>query len=261
MIKDWVIASLKLLIVISLFFAPSAIIKRISPVNKIMSDIFPGNDDPARRRYYFLGSSRTMFSINDSVLNSRYTNSRFVNTGMYGCTFLFNKILADKLLNSGGKKTLFIELSVINARVPPSWRFVLNNSEVRRSVFPLMKKAGMDDIRHIFSPFLERITFSRARISPEIREILDPVTIRKQIGYKESREKGEDVSRWFAGNIDIPGKRINIHPLYSQIMNEIISKSKQTNSRILFYLSPVFGSRDEKETLTAIFDMIPAENK
>jgi hypothetical protein len=202
-----------------------------------------------------------MFSINDSLLNNRFANSRFVNTGMYGCTFLFNKILADKLLNSGGKKTLFIELSVFNARVPPSWRFVLNNSEVRRSVFPLMKKAGIDDIRHIFSPLLERITFSRARISPELRALLGPETIRKQIGYKESGEKGQEVSEWFTGENDMPGKNIDIHPLYGQIINEIISQSKKTNSRIIFYMSPVFGSREEKETITAIFDMIPAENK
>jgi lysophospholipase L1-like esterase len=45
------------------------------------------------------------------------------------------------------------------------------------------------------------------------------------------------------------------------IINELIRKARETGSKVIFYISPVTSNKPERETINAVFNLIPAENK
>jgi hypothetical protein len=261
--NDWIIAFVKLLVVLLLFFIPILVVRNFAAAKRHSTTSLhhPGKH-MAKERFYFIGSSRIRHAINDSLLNSRFSSIDFLNTGMDNCTFIFNKVLADKLLNTNGPKTLFIEISVINARLPVGHEFILKNKEIISSVTPLMKKAGINDIRKIFWPLIESLSLSRVRLGPGIKGLLKMTTVDGQVGFLGSSDSTPKVSPWFFNEKDTAlSGETEVHPLYGEIIHRLIGEAKQTGSKIIFIISPATRTASEKEVLTAVFNAIPRENK
>jgi hypothetical protein len=264
MMRNEGIIALTKLLVVGLLFSGSILIVRKIAAEKRRTAAHQGRAHKIleKGKTYFIGSSRTRCSIDDSLLNSRFSGAGFVNIGIDNGTFIFNKIVADKIMQNGQPEVLFIELSVINARLPSAYRLLTNGNDIIKALTPLMKGATIDDTRKIFWPMVERAFLSQTRLGPEIKSIFGGSAINGRLGFSHSAiitAKSPSVipAKLLADKQDAPA----VHPLYGQIINELTLKAQQTGTRLVFFIPPAMKTTEEKEVLTAVFNSIPRENK
>ncbi len=261
--KEGFIAFVKLLLVVLLLLGPIVVTRKIAAQKKNGTTLRSHRPGIMKKgQFYFIGSSRTRSGINDSMLNSRFNTTGFVNIGIDNGTFLFNKIVADKLMQDGGPKTLFIEVSVINARLPAGYRLLVGSKDIIDAVTPLMNNAAIHDIRKIFWPILERTSLSRIRLGPEIKTLLKEPAINGQLGFLRSMNVASAFSPWFLSEKDMATMdERSAHLLYGQLINELLLKAKRSGSRLIFFVPPALKTEAEKAVLTAVFNAIPVENR
>lgn len=244
-----------------LFLLPILVVRRlVAKKNESHSVSFASKIDNAE--IYFIGSSRTRRAINDSMLNARFKNNNFVNIGMDNCTFLFNKVIADKLLDAGNVKTLFIELSVINSRLPAIYSQVATDKDIFGTIVPLINQGGINDFRKIFWPILEQVSLSKARLGPAIRKFLPEQTVDGKLGFAGAYDTTKTISEHYLTEADlVKGYGKKIHPLYLQLVTELIAKAKLTGANIVFFISPAIKTEAEKEVLLSMYNLVPPEHR
>jgi hypothetical protein len=261
--KDWIIAALKFVAVLLIYFIPAWVIKKINASNENASLLsLPDIKTPGKEQYYFIGSSRTRRSVDDSLLNTKFRDAAFLNIGMDKGTFLFNKIIADKLLNDSDRKTLFIELSVINARLPQGYQQVVEDGNVLRSLIPMIKEGRINEARNIFWPVIEKVLLEKMRLGPSVKALFTSSTPQTALVGFFRTDSSSVVSPLFFQEKDTayPGRK-DILPVYAKMVDGLLQKASQANSRIIFVMPLACNSLEEKEVLLTVFNRIPVQNK
>lgn len=209
---------------------------------------------------FFIGSSRTRSSINDSMLNRKFNSNGFVNIGLDNSSFLFNKIVASRLLEQGGPKTIFVELAVLNARLPTGYQLLAGDDWVVKEMELLIQVSGIEDFRRIVWPVYEQASISRIRLGPAIKAFRGQTLRTGPVGFLPAVDTAIEFSPQKPVSND-EAVALPVHPLYHHLVSDLLQKAKRTGSRVIFFISPALKTIQEKNTLVNVFSTLPPQHK
>jgi hypothetical protein len=216
------------------------------------------------RSFYFTGTSRMKCAINDSLLNKSLSNCQFFNAGLGYGTFISNAVLANKLMSSVDSPVIFIELSVANGRMPYTFSLVSDPANTVSSLAPFIKETTLEDVYHIYGPFTESYFIDYINLKPYLKLFSGNYVLTDFFGQLKKYDSlqydpqsfltEEDLTITDAMNADVPST-------YHYIIQQILTKAEQTNSRIVFSLPVCISDPEEKKRLLAVYSTIPEKNK
>lgn len=257
----------KLTVFVALIAAIIFTVKTIvlSGFNK--KDIFSTLYQPKKekiRSFYFTGTSRMKCAINDSLLNKSLSNYQFFNAGLGYGTFISNAVLANKLMNSVDSPVIFIELSVANGRMPYTFSLVSEPVNTISAISPLLQKARLEDIYHIYGPFAENYFTDYINLKPYLKLYADKYELSDFFGQLKKYGSLQYYPQSFLTEEDMKDSQLKqtmVPASYLTIIQQLLTKAEQTGSQIIFSLPVCISNSEEKKRLLAIYSIIPERNK
>lgn len=261
--SKWVTGIGKLGFTLLFFYTTSTLIKNASDLQKKKlnhKNIIAKNNDQ-QRNCYFVGSSRTSTMFNDSMMNALLPEVNFVNAGIPGSTFLFNKLLVEKIFEQPGNKTVFVELSVVNARQPNFAEILFTGTDMVKANAPLWKNFSVNRLLFIAGPACEKYLLKQFMVNSELIAIAKPSAFGPLWGFNPPKTVTKKRSPWGVYS------RQEVKPFEPagsflfQLVKEMIDSSAKKNTSIIFYLPPAMKTKQELALLSEVYEQIPVGNK
>lgn len=259
----------KLLFFCTILGALIAVIKKqIQPVKSdAMAKAVGKIDSTSGPSYYFIGSSRVQRSFNPAILSDCLNGVEINNWGMSSCTFFYNCIIADFLMDQRGNKALFIELSSISSDIPPSFLDLekmagFNTTDIIKN---LSKGQSLTDRFSTYINFFDSKAFDMISIREEMsaafkRLLNEEVLLSTHFGYLESDDNEVQETDSFLDYHEIhqepfgDKEAITPHLLY---IDYLLKKARQQGVNIYFFLPTTYNSNVEKHLVIPIFNALP----
>ncbi|WP_152537390.1 hypothetical protein [Aquimarina pacifica] len=212
--------------------------------------------------YYFIGSSRVQRSINPEIIKKYFKGIDFQNLGISGSTFLGNCILSEHLLKKESPKVLFIELSPIKPKL--SQHFIHFSTKANLNIFESINTFNSTNSQEqlLFNlNILNDYLFSRVSLKHDGRDLMQLNKSKKKstIGFISTDENSHNSILPFLKYEDLETtkyKNENID-IYLKYMSYLEALSKQTNSRVIFFLPVTYKKEKEKNLLIPIYNKLP----
>lgn len=218
----------------------------------------------AQRNIYFTGTSRTRCAINDSLLNNSNSKYLFYNGGLGYGTFISNVAFANKLMQRIDSPVIFIELSIVNGRMPYTFSLVSDPLNTLSTMWPMVRATNLNDMYHIYGPFAEQYFIDYINLKPYLKLYKNnyiPVDFFGQLKKYNSLQydPGSFLSEEEIKNAGM--EKAVVPESYKTIIKELLAKAKQTNSQIFFALPVCISNPEEKKRLLDIYSTIPEKNR
>lgn len=217
---------------------------------------------------YFVGSSRVKRSLNPEIIKKSTRNSTIYNVGISSSTFLSNCVIADYILNSKGKKIIFVELSPLLNELPSEvWHLSKQwDFNVLRTVFKLIQDQPLTDQIVRVLDILNIRLFAQFSITKEIEQLIRYKENKLNtvwIGYDPSEEVAHEGTSSFLckEDLSINISDLNIIKPYQDIINRLIIASKNNNTRLYFFLPITNKKKEEKQLIISLYNTLPKEIK
>ncbi len=232
-------------------------------VKNIPEALFQPKDN-FKRTLYFVGSSRTKYGINDTLIEKRLKNIKVVNAGVLSANFLSSTMLALEILSMDSNSTLCIELGVVNGKAPSQISMLVETRYLHSTFESNLQESSLEDLYKIYSPYYEAYFFDFFSIKPYLSYLLSNESISSltQFGVHNKNLNLLPFHSIKCGDLNKDyAKPSHNFFIYKNLIKLIIEKSKLLNCRVYFYLPPHTASPEEKERLIEVFKLIPIENR
>lgn len=218
---------------------------------------------PTKKNAYFIGSSRTRNSVNDSLLNAQFPQINFLNAGMGYGTFLSSTIIANKIMQRAPGSIIFVELSLANSRIPKRFSLIASPAETLSNIWHCAYDAPISDWHKVYIPFIENYVYGFLYLKPHVKLLSGQASLNNYFGWTKRMETMNHVPTTFihAKDFEDSGMSVNKIPtVYYRMIHQLLRKANATKSTVLFYL-PICMDKDfERNRVLAVFNTIPKTN-
>ncbi len=232
-------------------------------IKSIPESIFQPKDN-FKSTLYFVGSSRTKYGINDTLIERRLKNIKVVNAGVLSANFLSSTMLALEILSMDSNSTLCIELGVVNGKAPTQISMLVETRYLHSTFESNLQESSLEDLYKIYFPYYEAYFFDFFSIKPYLSYLLSNESISSltQFGVHNKNLNLLPYHSIKCGDLNKDyAKPSHDFIIYENLIKLILEKSKISNAKVYFYLPPHTTSDEQKERLIQLFKLIPIENR
>lgn len=210
-------------------------------------------------KIYFIGTSRVQRSVNTSQLQKALQMKGVYNLGLSSSSFLFNYLLAKKLIEiSPPKSTIFIELCGSQPTPPVSYEYFFSETDcinLLKLYFTLNGNIEKIDV----------IIFHFLSLKKSIKTLFESnLSLKSEIGYiSDSRIfKGSNKAVITLQEVVNVNTQLNaVQHKYLGIIEELINEGKRKDINIVFFVPTTFKNKKEETFALPIFNKILPENR
>lgn len=217
-----------------------------------------------KKKVYFIGTSRTMRAVNDSMLNALMPQLHFVNAGMGYGTFNGTAIIAQKIMEQAPASTLFIELTLANGRTPDHFSMIADAGTTFTALQNRAQHASFTELRNIHLPFAENYIYDYIYLKPYLKLLTGNASASDYFGRVKRYETLTQQTNTFLSSTDLHQLHEpcdTIPDIYTQIIKQLLQTAAATHSEIIFYLPVCMDMQVEKNRLLCVYNSLPQQNR
>ena len=221
-------------------------------------------DNHSSKPVYIIGTSRTMHGVNDSLLNAKFPQAKFLNAGMGYGTLISSAVIAGKIMERIPGSVLFIELSLANGRTPNYFTMMAEPTVTIPKLWKWAQDAGVNELHRVYIPFAENYVYDYIYLKPYLKLAAGKSSLQDYYGRIKRYESLQYDPGTFLKSSDLKNSTascINQPRIYNRIISQLLQQATATNCQIFFFLPICMDMNYEKNRLICVFNQIPEQYK
>ncbi len=220
--------------------------------------------------YWFVGSSRVKSGINTELLAKHYKGSNFYNYGISGATFLSASMVASHLLQHGGSKVVFIEISPVIAELSfDTYRFTkIAGVDVWATGYDLLRhELNSNSTQHLVAimsdKFFYDITASESLRRAWQSGFSSEGGSQEFVGYKSLHGNNFQFTTSFLADTDsekYSSRKVDVE-VHQRIIESLTNQAKSRGSKVIFFLPIAYKTLHEKRIVIPVHSLLPDSMK
>ncbi|WP_299460123.1 hypothetical protein [uncultured Microscilla sp.] len=215
--------------------------------------------------YFFLGSSRIQCGVNPDIIKKKLGQDKVYNLAVGGATFLNSCIIAQHLIQTKGRKTIFIELANIHKKFPEHIFLICQAFGINlpKALHQLVKGFDLKRQVEIQTHYLEQAAFFTASVKNTVQSLVNYKNSQQPIGFQAYTQNNCLSVESFISINEVS------NPLASQpythehklLIDYLTLLAKQYHTRIIFLLPINFVDSTRKQQILEVYHHLPSHQK